>query len=465
MTFKNEINISVCTVFIIMTFLVSCNTKDKSVKDSNDEEVNNGGITTPNVHPPSNMNTSTNSNHGFDNVNYIPTQLYNYPSNYNQGSNIPKAHLTIWLEDPSKEAIINWSLPDYSEDGKHYVYLSTQPHQGQLDQYELQFEANESGLYSACDKNRKHANIQAHVRNLTPNTTYYFVTVSNNERSKEMHFVTAPDNDSVRFKLLSGGDSRSNGAKRREINSSMKGLVSADPNYIALLHGGDFIATGGNCDQWLAWREDHQYSNLENGRVIPVIPTIGNHEYYGTGGAEKYEAIFGKINNFYFVSKIGNLSIVILNSETSTTGDQYTWLETKLEELTTSSNNFVVASYHRPAFPAVKNPGPAKNFVPLFEKHNLKLVFESDGHTLKQTCPIKNESCQPANLGTVYVGEGGLGVSQRTPQKQDEWYFQGSGYAKAQHHIQSLTINSSQNTMTYEVFYNNQFHHPLNFTK
>lgn len=385
-------------------------------------------------------------------VNYRSPGQHDYPSDYHVESRAPKRHLVTWLEDPSTEARISWGVDRFGI-GNHDVYLSTQPHFGELERYELQFDAKESGLYRACGYKSKHANLTAEVKGLLPNTTYYYVVVSAGQRSKELHFVTAPKSRNVAFKFFSGGDSRSDRSMRRTMNRMMQDLIDKDQNYITLIHGGDFVSRGSSCADWYEWIEDHQETITPQGRVIPIIPTVGNHEYYRS--PKKYGMIFGKVNDYYYVSTLGLLSMVILNSEISTEGAQKSWLNQQLNKLNQIEGQFVVAGYHRPAFPAVKNPGRTKSFIPLFERYNVDFVFESDGHALKQTCRIRENSCRPD--GIYYVGEGGLGVPQRTPKQRSKWYFDDDGYAMSKHHIQSISVEPQSQQFIYEVFYDGDF--------
>ena len=76
----------------------------------------------------------------------------------------------------------------------------------------------------------------------------------------------------------------------------------------------------------------------------------------------------------------------------------------------------------------------------------MDLVVESDGHVIKRTVPIRNEKKDPT--GIVYVGEGGLGVPQRSP-KTDRWYLQKPGMAGADHHVMRITF--AKKSMDYEV--------------
>ena len=140
------------------------------------------------------------------------------------------------------------------------------------------------------------------------------------------------------------------------------------------------------------------------------------------------------------------VALVTLNSEISAGGDQRAWLAKTLFDLRPKVR-WLLAEYHRPAWPAVKGPGSPKKFwVPLFEKFNLDLVVESDGHVIKRTVPIRDD--KKVEGGIVYVGEGGLGVPQRRP-KSDRWYLQKPGMSGVGHHVMRVTFGKKK--MDYEV--------------
>ena len=50
----------------------------------------------------------------------------------------------------------------------------------------------------------------------------------------------------------------------------------------------------------------------------------------------------------------------------------------------------------------------------LFEKYNVDLALESDGHCIKRTVPIRNGK---QDNWVVYVGEGGLELANAAPNK------------------------------------------------
>ena len=93
-------------------------------------------------------------------------------------------------------------------------------------------------------------------------------------------------------------------------------------------------------------------------------------------------------------------------------------------------------------YPAVKTPAPhAAVFCPLFDKYNVDLALESDGHCMKRTVPIRDGKKDPNGL--VYLGEGGLGVGQRKTDP-NRWYFQNGGKTGSDHHVVQIDLHSAE---------------------
>ena len=391
------------------------------------------------------------------NKGYKKPSPHKYPDDYNNQNTAPNKILLTFGEKPASEIRIAFSAKNAKNQNSGTIYLSKTQRNGDTSAYEIKKEA-ENNMGSTCSGLPF---FSANIKDLDPYTTYYFVLELGSEKTKEMHFMTAPANDQTSFKLLAGGDSRSNINKRIQMNKQLATLFENDANYLALVHGGDFISDGEECDQWEDWLDNHQHTMTPSGRVLPVIATFGNHE---TGGEDIYSAIFGdpKGNgDFYFHSSFGGINLVILNSEISVEGRQKDWLSSTLKELS-SEKAFTIPSYHRPAYPGQKSPGSTTAWVPLFEENKVRLVLESDGHILKQTCPILNDKCREG--GVIYVGEGGLGVDQRSADRKKEWYFENGGYAKSQHHVQSIELIADDNgpkDLVYQVYYDNSFRHRI----
>lgn len=285
----------------------------------------------------------------------------------------------------------------------------------------------------------------AEIDDLKPATSYDVQMESDGQRSPWFYFITAPA-DERPLALIHGGDSRSDSATRRRVNQMIAALVEEsteneqpDDDIIAFAHGGDYIVNGRNLEQWTQWMEDHEQTVCSDGRLIPIIPARGNHDI-----GPLFNQVFGfpeEDKNYFAISLGSELRFVTLNSEISTAGDQAKWLR---EELSASrpAHRWVLVQYHRPVFPAVKSPGSGLlSWVPLFEEFNVDLVCESDGHVVKRTLPIRDGEHDPS--GIVYIGEGGLGVPQRTP-KDDRWFLQEPGMTDAAHHVFVVELGESE---------------------
>ncbi len=341
----------------------------------------------------------------------------------------PKHLRVIWHEDPSKNAVIAWSGQKATRG--QFLKLTRQEKRG-------------NSKISLSIKTQKALGISPYIhsvslKDLQPSSKYSFSIVNNGSESKSFYFLTPPKKGK-NFRVLFGGDSRSDREKRKEINSSIQAYFNNNKDVMALVHGGDFISNGYLWKQWDAWLDDYQMTTLKDGRLLPIVPTRGNHEMRSN--------IFNKVffwkkdlfmRSNYFITRFGELSLFTLNTNISHGGRQKAWLNRVLEE-ESKNQKWLVANYHRPAYPAVKKPGRAKkHWVPLFEKYGVDLVFESDGHVLKRTVPIF-QGKRNDKKGVVYLGEGGLGVNLRTPKMKNKWYFQSPGYAKSAYHFFSLKV-------------------------
>ena len=347
-----------------------------------------------------------------------------------------------WHENPSTEATISWTSD--KKDESSVVYYDTIPKGGKINAYRYVLSPYTQGKYARGIFHRGPFYNHARLINLSPDTDYHFVIASDKAQTQELWFRTAPASKK-NIRLLFGGDSRSDHDQRLVMNSLMKDLLEMHPEILALVHGGDYVNNGSSWPDWDKWLTHHSLTTTDKGRVLPIIPTRGNHEFY----AKLFNQVWDWPNEgkSYYTTEIQDIAIITLNTEVSIWGDQRDWLETQLKSLN-RDKKWIMANYHRPAFPAVKKPSTARDaWVPLFETYQVDMVFESDGHVYKQTAPIFKDKVDQER-GIIYVGEGGLGVKQRTP-KDDRWFLQNdSGIAMSAHHVQLVTIE--ENRLIYE---------------
>ncbi len=357
----------------------------------------------------------------------------------------PAQWRVIWTDDACHSATIGWDTALAGK--KHTVHIDTSPHGLHTSQYKKHIESSVNGAFSIDAKEIKKHHLKptfyhfSILKNLKPNTKYYFVIESDGKLSRPLYFITCPDK--LPYKLIHGGDSRSGLAERCRMNLRIAAEVQAHPEIVGFCHGGDYIYSGKIWRQWRAWLSHNELLTLADGRVIPMIPTRGNHDagplffeiFNLKKDATKAANETPRAYQYWQTTHLGGgVNIITLDTNVSPRGPQEQWLTQQLATLRKKST-WLLTNYHRPLFPAVKSaPAHAKVFVPLFEKFNVDLALESDGHCIKRTVPIRNGKMDPT--GVTYIGEGGLGVQQRQPHK-DRWFLKG-GLISRGHHMMVL---------------------------
>lgn len=361
-------------------------------------------------------------------------------------------HRVMFMHEPSTKASVAWTTADELFES-HGVYWDTESRKGELEKYAFSTKAVHSHPYTLIPKDRENkvpANIGHSVllEDLKPATTYYLVIVSGKYQSREFHFVTAPDDDRP-FQLLFGGDSRRGPQwpevheDRRLVNKLMAGLLEENPDIIALAHGADYCAKA----EWTFmtdWLSDHELTTTKDGRLLPVIPSRGNHDRGIT-----FEEMFywpKRDHNYYFATELtGGAVLLTLNTEISHAGDQRDWLAKTLKDYRAGDKpSWTLAQYHVPAYGSVKEyaqgESQRQHWVPLFEEFQVDLVMEADHHSLKRTVPIYQDK-ENAEKGIVYIGDGGLGVPQRDPDTS-RWYLDAPGMTSNGHHVHLLEFSN-----------------------
>jgi hypothetical protein len=173
-----------------------------------------------------------------------------------------------------------------------------------------------------------------------------------------------------------------------------------------------------------------------DGRLLPMVACIGNHEV--DGGYKKprtrapfFYALFDGLfpeTGFAALDFGDYLSLVLLDTDHTTPigGAQADWLEKTLKAR--ADHPHVLVVNHVPAYPSYRRmegrdgkegtgAGNRKHWVPLFEKYRVPLVLEHHDHTFKRTRPLLDGRAD-AN-GVLYLGDGSWG-RLRTPHTPEE---------------------------------------------
>jgi hypothetical protein len=176
------------------------------------------------------------------------------------------------------------------------------------------------------------------------------------------------------------------------------------------------------------------------GRLIPIVVCIGNHEV--NGGYNKprsaapfffalYDGLYSERS--YATLDFGdNLSLVLLDTEHNSpiAGEQTDWLDKTLSQRRDHPHLFVCN--HVPAYPSFRpvdskdkkeatGEGNRQHWVPLFDKYNVDIVLEHHDHTFKRTHPLKDGHVDPN--GIVYLGDGSWGKLRAPKPPQERPYL------------------------------------------
>jgi len=320
----------------------------------------------------------------------------------------------MWRQDPATSMVIGWNQISGSN---ATVYYDTIDRGSNVGAYRF------SKTVDRSNATRSMNNRFARLTNLQPNTAYYFVIADGNSTSQRFWFKTTPNNSSERLSFIAGGDSRNGRVTRQHANTLVKKLR---PH--AVFFTGDFTDDDTSAE-WNNWFEDWQQTVGNDGRLIPIVATRGNHEsndqvlidlFDLPNAPIYYRTIFGG----------GLLSLYTLNTEISMSGNQKTWLG---NTLASDNSTFKMANYHKPVRPHTSPKSEGTNqyahWIPFFDQYDMDLVVECDSHTAKSTWPIKASSGAGSDEGfirddqdgTVYVGEGCWGAPLRVADDAKNW--------------------------------------------
>jgi hypothetical protein len=320
----------------------------------------------------------------------------------------PETLMLTWHRDPTTTMVVQWAgPPGETPDTNVYYAAAKDPHW-----LSWQFEPTLPRPFA----NTGLRVYRAELTGLKPGTDYQFRI---GMASPAYRFRTMPAKATDVIHFVSGGDC---GTNAHAVANNQE-AARQDPMF-ALIGGDLAYENGTSASTFLTFLKNYSKHMVgKDGRLIPLVAAIGNHEVAGGMGQPRYRAPFfysmfdGLFpDTGYATLDFGDyLSLVLLDSgHTSPVGgDQTAWLERVLKDRVDHPNVFAVN--HVPAYPSarVKDDKPMcgdlqrKYWVPLFEKYRVPCVLEHHDHTFKRTKPLL-DNLQNDN-GVVYLGDGSWG--------------------------------------------------------
>lgn len=349
----------------------------------------------------------------------------------------PDAIYLSWQNDPTSTMIIHWITPDEKTSDEIKIREKEGGEWHEVHGSSLQMPYKGPFLIHSVEAISLRAN------------TLYEIEVDGSVYT----FKTAPLNLPIRF--VDGGDVYHDDIEYvDEMNTA---IAKFDPLFAIV--GGDLAypgkSTGKKYIRWLEFVKSWSKTMRgEGGRLIPIVPVIGNHDVDLKGlqkpsRAPCYYHFFAlPETGGYRTIDFGNYMTLFLldtNHTNPIVGKQSAWLKEELDKRAKIPYKF--ASYHVPAYPSHRNFTyeisrlVRRHFVPLFEAAHITAAFEHHDHLYKRTFPILNDA--PHKEGIVYLGDGAWGIKKpREPKKT--WYLEQSISAR---HVILIDLKKDKATL------------------
>lgn len=349
----------------------------------------------------------------------------------------PPALYLSWQRDPTTSMTIQWHTLEEARTTLFYRELGTAKWQrADGDQHEL------PGSIRTVHT--------IELTGLKPKQDYEFCFWPS---AKVFKFRTMPSDLKQPVRFVTGGDVYH---ERAWMDNMNKLAARFDPAFVVF--GGDLAYACDGSDKpdkmerWDAYFDSWKKCAVtEDGRLIPMIVTIGNHEVRGSlrqppERAAVFYSLFatpGK-KGYARLDFSSYLTLLLMDSAhiQPVIGDQTTWLGESLRARKKVPHIFPF--YHVPAYPSYRSDTNGSsavvtqeiraNWCPLFERYGVQVAFEHHDHTFKRTHPIKAGKIDPK--GIVYIGDGCWGVGERKPEPS-RWYL---AKAAAARHFYVVTL-------------------------
>ena len=359
---------------------------------------------------------------------------------------------------PGKSETVRWKPRDGGEWKEQTAEVSEFPdpklwRERQIRESTMQ---NKKSLFPHPGKRKESEWVLLRVRweGLEPGRNYVFQVGD----SPEWGFRTAPTQLQPGLTFAVGGDSD----VTPEAEEIFRAAARQDPLFIHV--GGDLAYSDGHdvAQEMAFWRMYHRAAQTKEGRLIPFVAGIGNHDvrggYWKPGKsfeqmkelAPFYYALFGGLYRTEdpVALDFGDyLSLLMLDTGHVTPMDRQTgWLEKNLESR--KGVPWLFASWHIASYPSARgwNSQPMsgyarENWIPLIEKSQAAGGFNHHDHDLQIV-----ETEGKAGRKIMVFGNGAIGIDLRRPRCEES-----ARLAKARataHHIYLVSLTDEKAVVT-----------------
>ncbi|MBX2946725.1 MAG: metallophosphoesterase family protein [Cyclobacteriaceae bacterium] len=318
------------------------------------------------------------------------------------GQRKPERIILTWQGDPATTATVTWRAATHLPAKAEITQATAHP---DFDQVKHKIDATSDLVFIGEDTLRYHS---VNFTGLTPATLYAYRVGDGKTWSEWIQFKTAPPVFEP-FSFIYLGDAQN------KIFSNWSRVIRAayadDPKAAFIIHAGDLINHADDDEQWGEWFAAGNFIHAS----IPVVATVGNHEYIKNEQGEKvslskfWQPQFNyPANNperledqTYYVDYPG-MRIISLNSNKELEA-QAVWLAKVLKE---NQQPWTVITFHHPIYSAAEgreNDGIVKFWKPLFDQYKVDLVLQGHDHTYARGTDTNSPKVSKDASGTVYV--------------------------------------------------------------
>lgn len=254
----------------------------------------------------------------------------------------------------------------------------------------------------------------AELTGLKPATTYYYMVGCGEKWSDVLSFTTASADPNALTEFVVMGDIQT------ESTSSLKAVLDSikGENYSFAIQTGDAIDNVNSFSNWRALSTVLNAGSLG----VPMVHTLGNHEYYGAADGEVSSDIFSLIDGAqgaYYSVEYGSVYVGVINNG----GDLGAALNKMKEDAKKSDCQWKILVMHEPVYGTTETMAEAKlNMVTAaVQEAGIEFVFGGDHHSYARTYPMyDNVALDEDNVdGVVYFVSGDLSSKTNEFNKYD----------------------------------------------
>ena len=314
----------------------------------------------------------------------------------------PRQIVLTWQNDPQTTMTITWRTDHEGEQsGVYYSSNAELPIEGYTYQVAETFTFEETAAWIHT----------VELTDLDPGTTYWVVVETDGVKADKFNFRTAPS-QSEDLVFVMGADAQHLRTQMPVIREVFRKAATEDPD--AFIYSGDFVNAELSDYEWdLFFDMWHELMITEEGRRIPIIPTMGNHEVVAGFNGSQELAIF-YYNRFrlpepekYYVVQYGpDFTIISLDSNhSSTIEEQVPWLENTLKQH--QDRPWTLIQYHAGSWwgTDLLDTKIRSYLVPLYEKYGVDVVHSGHSHTYLRLAPVHGMGDIAAEVNTM-IAEG-----------------------------------------------------------